>query len=125
MQNIVWRKDLVIILTPVLTLILAFLDLSSPVWVFIRLAFAIPSLLFIPGYSILTNIFRINKFSYEEGAYSLAISIAIVVLTGYVVDVLRTPLPHQLLTINACVITLISYFYGFILNKFRGKFVGK
>jgi len=125
MQDKVLKKDLVVILISMVTLFFAFSNISSSELTIIRLIFTIPSLLFIPGYSILTNIFRIDKFGYEEGAYSLAISIAIIVLSGYVIDVLGIPLPYQLFTINACVITLASYLYSFVLNIFKGKSINK
>jgi len=87
--------------------------------------FAIPSLVFIPGYSVLINIFKIKRFGYEEYIYSSAISISTIILSGYIMDTLKIPLPYQIFILIACIVTLIPYTYTFLLNYIRGKNIGE
>jgi len=115
------KIDAIIALLPVITLVLALYNFAEPYWIATRLILTFPTLLFIPGYSIMKNIFNKRKLGPEEWAYSMAISISIIVLTGYVIDITATPLPYQLFTEIACAITLISYAYGLLLYYVRGK----
>jgi len=115
------KIDAIIALTPILTFALAFYNLSGFPWIILRFLLAFPTLLFIPGYSILKNFFNRKKLGFEEWTYSMAISISIIVLTGYLVDITGIPIPYQLFTGVACVITIGSYGYSFLLNFMRGK----
>ncbi len=115
------KIDAVMVAIPIVALLLALYNPTNPLWVILRLLLAFPALLFIPGYSIIRNFFNREKIGFEEWAYSMAISVSIIVLSGYLIDVIGIPLPYQFFTKIACGVTLLSYGYGLFLYFMRGK----
>jgi len=115
------KIDAAIVVTPITTLLLALYNPTGFPWIILRLLLAFPTLLFIPGYSIVKNFFNKDRFGFEEWAYSMAISISIIVLSGYLIDVMGILLPYQFFTKVACAVTLVAYGYRLLLYFTRGK----
>ncbi len=95
--NLINTKDLFILTTAYFTLFLSSLKLPSPLH-YVRVPLSILTLLFLQGYAIVTYVVGIEHLGVEEVTYSIGLSVAIIVITGYILDSLRIPVPQGLFT---------------------------